>query len=156
MTTDERLAALGITLPALSVPIANFAPAVRAGKLLFLSGQGPGDADGNPITGKVGSKYSADEARQHARLVGLRLLSIMQAELGSLDRVRRVAKLFGMVNAVPEFTRHPYVIDGCSDLFAEVFPELGRHARSAVGMSSLPFDITVEIEAIVEIREQTT
>lgn len=153
MSYTDRLAALGITLTVPPAPIANFALAVRTGNLLFISGQAPSDADGNPITGKVGLQHSAEEARGYARLVGVRLLGIMQAELGSLDRVAKIVKVFGMVNAVPEFTRHPYVIDGCSSLFGEVFPELGRHARTSAGMASLPFDIPVEIEAVIEIRD---
>ena len=107
--------------------------------------------DGKRPQGKVGRDYMADEAYQHARTVGMDLLAVMRAELGSLDRVKRVVKVLGMVNAVPEFQDHPKVINGCSDLFVEVLGEAGKHARSAVGMGSLPMGIPVEIECIVEI-----
>jgi enamine deaminase RidA (YjgF/YER057c/UK114 family) len=119
---------------------------VRTGNLLFLAGKGPGS-----VKGKLGLEFSVDQGYQHARSVGLALLAVMKAELGSLDRVKRVVKVLGMVNAVPEFTDHPKVINGCSDLFVEVFGDAGKHARSAVGMSSLPMGIPVEIEVIVEV-----
>jgi enamine deaminase RidA (YjgF/YER057c/UK114 family) len=125
---------------------------VWAGNLLFLSGKGPRAVNGKRPKGKVGRDYTADEAYQHARTVGLDLLAVMKAELGSLDRVKRVVKLLGMVNAVPEFEDHPKVINGCSDLFVEVLGEAGKHARSAVGMGSLPMGIPVEIECIVEVK----
>ncbi|MDZ5452262.1 MULTISPECIES: RidA family protein [Labrys] len=147
----ERLAALGIKLPAAPAPIANFVTHVQEGKLLFLSGQGPNHADGRSHTGKVGAEVSVEEAYQHARLTGINLIAVMQDALGDLSRVRRVVKLFGMVNAVPDFAQHPAVINGCSDLFIEVFGDGGVHARSAVGQGSLPGQITVEIEAIVAI-----
>lgn len=147
----ERLAALGITLPVAPTPIANFVTHVQEGKLLFLSGQGPNDAEGRSHTGKVGSEVSVAEAYQHARLTGINLIAVMQDALGDLTRVRRVVKLFGMVNAAPDFAEHPAVINGCSDLFIEVFGDGGVHARSAVGQGSLPGQITVEIEAIVAI-----
>jgi len=151
MVAADRLKQLGIVLPKVGTPTANYVNAVRAGNLLFLAGKGPLSADGSLATGKVGAGVSLEEAYRHARLVGLQLLAVMQQELGSLDRVARVVKLLGMVNCAPDFTRQPEVINGCSDLIVEVFGEKGRHARSAVGMSSLPRGITVEIEAIVEI-----
>ncbi|MFC2252560.1 RidA family protein [Labrys portucalensis] len=147
----ERLAALGIKLPVAPAPIANFVTHVQEGKLLFLSGQGPNHADGRSHTGKVGAGVSVEEAYQHARLTGINLIAVMQDALGDLSRVRRVVKLFGMVNAAPDFAQHPAVINGCSDLFIEVFGDSGIHARSAVGQGSLPGQITVEIEAIVAI-----
>lgn len=147
----ERLAALGISLPVAPAPIANFVTYVQEGKLLFLSGQGPNDADGRSHTGKVGADVSVEEAYQHARLTGINLIAVMQDALGDLGRVRRVVKLFGMVNAAPDFAEHPAVINGCSDLLIEVFGDSGVHARSAVGHGSLPGRITVEIEAIVAI-----
>lgn len=151
MSAEKRLKALGIDLGSVSAPVANYVNAVRAGNLLFLSGKGPRpDASGVRPSGKVGRDYTAEQAYQHARTVGLDLLAVMRAELGSLDRVKRVVKLLGMVNAVPEFTDHPKVINGCSDLLVEVLGERGRHARSAVGMGSLPMGIPVEIEAVVE------
>jgi enamine deaminase RidA (YjgF/YER057c/UK114 family) len=151
VTARERLAELGITLPPPPALIGAFAPAVLTGNLLFVSGLAPLDNDGKPITGKVGLDYTAEEAQGFARIVGLNLLAVIGAELGALDQVKRVVKLFGMVNATPDFTRHPFVIDGCSQLFGAVFPDLGPHARTSMGASSLPNNIPVEIEAIVEI-----
>ncbi len=116
---------------------------------MYLSGQGPIEADGTVHTGKVGAGVAIEDARRHARLVGINLLAVMHTALGDLGRVRRVVKLFGMVNAAPEFEQHPEVINGCSDLLVKVFGLAGRHARSAVGLASLPMGITVEIEAIV-------
>lgn len=152
MSAEKRLKALGIDLGTVSAPVANYVNAVRAGDLLFLSGKGPRAVNGKRPKGKVGRDYTAEEAYQHARTVGLDLLAVMKAELGSLDRVKRVVKLLGMVNAVPEFEDHPKVINGCSDLFVEVLGEAGKHARSAVGMGSLPMGIPVEIECIVEVE----
>lgn len=151
MSAERRLRELGIDLGAVSSPVANYVNAVRAGNLLFLSGKGPRAVNGVRPRGKVGRDYTAEEAYQHARTVGLDLLAVMKAELGTLDRVKRVVKLLGMVNAVPEFADHPKVINGCSDLLVEVLGEAGRHARSAVGMGSLPMGIPVEIECVVEV-----
>jgi len=152
MSAEKRLKQLGIDLGKVSSPVANYVNAVRVGNLLFLSGKGPRAVDGVRPSGKVGRDYTAEQAYQHARTVGLDLLAVMRAELGSLDRVKRVVKLLGMVNAVPEFEDHPNVINGCSDLFVEVLGEAGKHARSAVGMGSLPMGIPVEIECIVEVE----
>ena len=146
MSAEAKLRQLGITLPPAGAPVANYVNAVRAGNLLFLAGKGPG-----AISGKLGREFTAEQGYQHARAVGIALLAVIKAELGSLDHVKRVVKVLGMVNAVPEFTDHPKVINGCSDLFVEVFGNAGKHARSAVGMGSLPNGIPVEIEAIVEI-----
>jgi enamine deaminase RidA (YjgF/YER057c/UK114 family) len=151
MQTEKRLEELGIALPAVTPPVATYVNAVRTGNLLFLSGKGPTKADGTQHTGKVGQYVTVAEAQQHARLTGLHLIAVMQAELGDLDKVRRIVKVLGMVNGAPDFTEQPKVINGCSDLFVEVFGDRGRHARSAVGMGSLPNDITVEIECIVEV-----
>jgi len=151
MSIASHLEKIGIVLPKVGKPVANYVNAVRSGNLLFLSGKGPMHPDGTPATGKVGADVGVEDAYRHARSVGLQLLAVMQDELGSLDRVARVVKLLGMVNATSDFTRHPEVVNGCSDLLVEVFGERGRHARSAVGMGSLPRGITVEIEAIVEI-----
>ena len=152
MSAEENLKKLGIDLGTVSAPVANYVNAVRTGNLLFLAGKGPrADAGGARPTGKVGRDYTPEQAYQHARSVGLDLLAVMRQELGSLDKVKRVVKVLGMVNAVPEFTDHPKVINGCSDLFVEVFGEAGKHARSAVGMGSLPMGIPVEIEVIVEV-----
>ena len=154
MSAEKRLKALGLELGKVSAPVANYVNAVRTGNLLFLAGKGPRpDASGKRPSGKVGRDYTADEAYQHARTVGIDLLAVMRSELGSLDRVKRVVKLLGMVNAAPEFADHPRVINGCSDLFVEIFGDAGRHARSAVGMESLPMGIPVEIECIVEVAD---
>lgn len=150
-TPYDRLKALGITLPGAPPPIANFVTHVLEGNLLYLSGQGPSEADGSLHTGKVGAEVSAEAAYAHARLTGINLIAVMHEALGDLSRVRRVVKLFGMVNAAPDFADHPSVINGCSDLLIEVFGDRGIHARSAVGHGSLPGRITVEIEAIVAV-----
>lgn len=155
MSAERKLKELNIDLGSVSAPVANYVNAVRTGNLLFLAGKGPRPgADGKRPSGKVGREYTVEQAYQHARSVGLDLLAVMRAELGSLDRVKRVVKLLGMVNAVPEFQDHPKVINGCSDLLVEVFGERGRHARSAVGMGSLPMGIPVEIECIVEVENR--
>ena len=148
----QRLAALGIKLPPPPPPIANFVTHVVEGNMLYLSGQGPREADGFLHAGKVGADVGVEEAYRHARLTGINLLAVMQEALGDLSRVKRVVKLLGMVNAVPDFEDHPSVINGCSDLLIEVFGPAGEHARSAVGFGSLPGNITVEIEAIVALH----
>ena len=154
MSAERRLRELGLDLGAVSAPVANYVNAVRTGNLLFLAGKGPRAVDGKRPQGKVGRDYTAEEAYQHARSVGMDLLAVMRAELGSLDKVKRVVELLGMVNAVPEFQDHPKVINGCSDLFVEVLGDAGRHARSAVGMGSLPMGIPIEIECIVEVADK--
>lgn len=151
---QARLRQLGIVLPSPPKPVANFVTSVREGSFLFLSGQGPLEPNGREHHGKVGDTVTIEAAYEHARITGINLLAVMQDALGSLDRVRRIVKVLGMVNAVPTFDKHPKVIDGCSDLFIAVFGEtVGRHARSAVGMGSLPSQITVEIEAVVAVRD---
>jgi enamine deaminase RidA (YjgF/YER057c/UK114 family) len=149
----SRLHDAGIVLPEAPIPIANFVTHVREGQFLFLSGQGPREADGRLHTGKVGTTVTVDEAYAHARLTGINLIAVLEKAVGDLSRVSRIVKLLGMVNAAPDFTDHPRVIDGCSDLFMQVFGETGRHARSAVGLASLPSNITVEIEAVVAVRD---
>jgi enamine deaminase RidA (YjgF/YER057c/UK114 family) len=151
MTPYHRLKELGLELMKPAVPVANYVPFVQTGNILYLSGQGPREADGTLHAGKVGAGVGVQEAYVHARLTGLNLLSVAHAALGDLGRVQRVVKVLGMVNAIPEFAEHPQVINGASDLFVDVFGEAGRHARSAVGMGSLPNNITVEIEAILEV-----
>ncbi len=151
MEVEKRLAEKGIELPPVSAPVANYVNAVRTGNLLFLSGKGPSFPDGSQGRGILGRDLSIEEGYRHARQVGLNLVAVMKAELGDLDRVARIVKVLGMVAATPDFQDHPRVINGCSDLFVEVFGERGRHARSAVGMSSLPGGISVEIECIVEV-----
>lgn len=152
MNPEAKLEQLGIDLGTVSAPVANYVNAVRTGNLLYLAGKGPRvDASGKRPVGKVGREFTAEQAYQHARSVGMDLIAVMKSELGSLGRVKRIVKVLGMVNAVPEFTDHPKVINGCSDLFVEVFGDAGKHARSAVGMGSLPMGIPVEIEVIVEV-----
>ena len=150
METEKRLVELGLTLPPLPTPGGNYVHHVATGNLLFLAGKGPLPEGGVVPTGKVGAEVTVEDAYRHARSVGLVLIAAMQDALGDLDRVRRIVKVLGMVNAAPDFGDQPRVVNGCSDLFVEVFGERGRHARSAVGMGSLPSRITVEIEAIVE------
>ena len=147
MSPEQKLQQLGIELPPPVPPVGAYVNAVRTGNLLFLAGKGPG-----AVSGKVGKDMTAEEAKKHARTVGISLISVMKAELGSLDKVKRVVKVLGMVNAVPEFQEHPQVINGCSELFVEVFGDKGRHARSAVGMGSLPRGIPVEVECIIEVE----
>jgi enamine deaminase RidA (YjgF/YER057c/UK114 family) len=152
MDVDARLRELGIELPDPMGPGGNYVPAMLAGDLLFLSGMGPVRPGGGLVTGKVGDGgLDLDTARDAARLTGLQLLAALRAEVGDLGRVRQVVKLFGMVNCRPGFNRTPAVIDGCSDLLVDVFGDAGRGARSAVGMAELPFDIAVEIEAVVRL-----
>jgi enamine deaminase RidA (YjgF/YER057c/UK114 family) len=150
MSAEQKLAELGLTLPQLPKPIGNYVPFKRAGDLIFLSGQGPRRPDGSPITGKVGRDVTVEEAYEHAKLIGLGLLAAAKLAAGDLDKVE-VLKVLGMVNAVPEFKDQPKVINGCSDLFVAVLGERGRHARSAVGMGSLPNQISVEIEAVMRV-----
>ena len=151
MTPYDRLERLGLSLLTPATPVANYVPFVLAGSTLYLSGQGPREADGTLHQGKVGATVSTQEAYVHARLTGINLLSVAHMALGDLGRVRRVVKVLGMVNAVPEFGEHPQVINGCSDLLVNVFGEAGRHARSAVGVYRLPLGFAVEIDALVEI-----
>jgi enamine deaminase RidA (YjgF/YER057c/UK114 family) len=148
---DKRLAELGIVLPRLPEPVANYVPFTISGNLLFISGQGPRTADQKFMTGKVGREITLEEAYAHARLVGINILSVVHHAQNGLSTVRRVVKLTGFVNASDEFRNHPKVINGCSDLLVEVFGDAGKHARSAVGVSSLPENITVEIEAVFEV-----
>jgi enamine deaminase RidA (YjgF/YER057c/UK114 family) len=150
-TPYDRLKALGLSLPTPAVPVANYVPYVLANGFLYLSGQGPRRPDGTMATGKVGAEVSTEQAYLDAQLTGLNLLAVAHLALGDLARVRRVVKVLGMVNAVPDYTDHPKVINGCSDLFVNVLGDAGRHARSAVGMGSLPGRISVEIEAILQV-----
>ncbi len=150
MQAEAKLAAMGIVLPPVPAPVANYLPYVIAGNLLYLSGQGPLYSDGHISVGKVGAEVSLEQARLDARQTGLNLLAAAKSALGDLDRVQQVVKVLGMVNAVPDFTEHPKVINGFSDLMAEVFGEKGRHARSAIGVGSLPYNQSVEIEVILQ------
>ena len=148
MSPEDKLKQLGITLAPVTAPIANYVNAVRAGNLLFLAGKGPAGG----VAGIVGKEITVEQAYQHARTTGLALIAVMKNELGSLDKVKRIVKVLGMVNAVPAFGDQPKVVNGCSDLFVEVFGERGKHARSAIGVGSLPNNIPVEIECIVEVE----
>jgi enamine deaminase RidA (YjgF/YER057c/UK114 family) len=150
-TPYERLKQLGLDLPRPTTPLANYVPFVMANGFLYLSGQGPRRSDGSLSTGKVGATVSTEQAYLDAQLTGLNLLATAHHALGDLGRIRRVVKLLGMVNAVPDYTDHPKVINGCSDLFVNVLGDAGRHARSAVGMGSLPGMMSVEIEAILQV-----
>ncbi len=153
MGAEERLQELGLTLPPAPKPVATYVPTVRVGILLYGSGHGPLRPDGTLVQGRVGQDLSLAEAQEAARLVGLAILASVRQALGSLNRVRRLVKSLGMVNATPDFTDHPEVINGYSDLMAEIFgPEAGIGTRSAVGMGSLPRNIPVEIEAIFEVE----
>ncbi len=148
---EHKIDSLGISLSAPSAPVANYVNAVRAGHLIFLAGKGPLQSNGQNITGKVGSTLTIDEGYEAARITGINQLSVLKAELGNLNRVKRIVKVLGMVNSNPDFTDHPKVINGYSDLMVAVFGGKGKHARSAVGMGSLPDDIAVEVEMIVEV-----
>jgi enamine deaminase RidA (YjgF/YER057c/UK114 family) len=150
MTPDEKLKSLGLVLPNVPTPVANYVPYKVDGRTIYLSGQGPRRPDGTLITGRVGEDISIEKAYECARLIGLGLLAAAKLASGDLGKVE-VLKLLGMVNAVPGFGDQPKVINGCSDLFVEVLGERGRHARSAVGMGSLPGNMPVEIEAIMRI-----
>ncbi|MGJ8629220.1 MAG: RidA family protein [Sulfitobacter sp.] len=153
---EHHLQTLGIELPAAApTPIGAFCNVRQSGNLVFVSGQGPVEADGTLLTGKVGDDVTAETARDHARLVAVNILATLRDHLGSLEKVTGVVKLLGLVNATPEFSRHPHVIDGASTLLAEIFGADGIHARSAFGVASLPNQITVEIEAIFEIDRNT-
>ena len=146
MSAEAKLKELGIELPEIPTPGGNYLHGVVSGNHLYLSGK----VD-RTVVGKVGEDVTLEEAYAAARQIGLYQLAVIKAELGSLDRVKRVVKVLGMVNSAPDFGAQPKVINGCSDLFIEVFGENGRHARSAVGMAALPNQVAVEIEAIVEI-----
>ena len=150
---EARLQELGISLKSPAPPVANYVNAVRSGNLLFLAGKGPTTAEGELVTGKLGADMTVEEGYAAARLTAITQLAVLKAELGNLNRVSRVVKVLGMVNAAPDFTEHPEVINGYSDLMVEVFGERGKHARAAVGMGSLPRNIAVEVEMIVEVRD---
>jgi enamine deaminase RidA (YjgF/YER057c/UK114 family) len=148
---SERLRELGLVLPPVFAPAGNYLGCVVDGELVYVSGHGPVDGE-RMVSGKVGADLTLDEAVEAARMTGLSILATLQAELGSLDRIEQILKVLGMVNCAPGFNQTPTVIDGCSNLFVEVFGEAGRHARSAVGMAELPFDIAVEVELIARVR----
>jgi enamine deaminase RidA (YjgF/YER057c/UK114 family) len=152
MTPEQRLAQLGLELPEVTAPLANYVPYRIAGQLLYVSGQGPRRPDGSYTIGRLGKDMSLEQGYAEAQLTGLHLLAVAKQALGELSRIEAVIKLLGMVSAEPDFGDQPKVINGCSDLLVNVLGEAGRHARSAVGMGSLPNRMAVEIEAIFLIR----
>ena len=150
-TVETRLQALGLSLPATPAPVANYVPFHLVGNLLFISGQISRAGDGRVAAGKLGGGVDVSQGREAAKLCALNILAVAKAALGDLDRIARVVKLTGFVNAVASFTEHPQVVNGASDCLVEVLGDKGRHTRSAVGMGSLPLDAAVEVEAIIEI-----
>ena len=152
LTADQRFEKLGLNLPPAPAPLGVYKPCLIDGKLLYLSGHGPVNDDKSLIIGRIGADLDQEQGKLAARQVGLTMLATIKANLGSLDKVKRVIKVLGMVNCTSDFEKHPYVINGCSELFAEVWgPEHGVGVRSAVGFGSLPDNIPVEVEAIFEL-----
>ena len=150
---ESRLKEKGIVLNAPGKPVANYVNAVRVGNLLFLAGKGPTKPDGSNITGKVGKDLTIEQGYEAARLTAINHLAVLKAELGSLNKVKRIVKVLGMVNCTEDFKDQPKVVNGYSDLMVEIFGEKGKHARSAVGMYALPSNIAVEVEVIVEVED---
>ena len=150
---EQKLTELGIALKEPTTPVANYVNAVRTGNLIFLAGKGPRTPEGKLITGKLGEDLTVEQGYEAARAVAILQLAVLKTELGDLNKVKRIVKVLGMVNAASDFTDHPEVINGFSDLMVEVFGEKGKHARAAVGMGSLPRNIAVEIELIVEVED---
>jgi enamine deaminase RidA (YjgF/YER057c/UK114 family) len=152
VTRESKLAEIGVQLLPAPRPAGSYINCCMVGDFLYISGQGPMLADGSFATGKLGKDLTTQQGYEHAKLTGAAVLSVLKAEVHLLANVRRVVRVFGMVNATPEFTEHPEVINGCSDLFLHVFGDNGKHVRCAVGMNSLPRNISVEVEAIFEIE----
>lgn len=152
-TPEDNLAALSLTLPPTSAPVANYVPAVRAGNLLFLAGNIGRDAEGGVIAGKVGADLTAEQGAEAAKRTALALISRLKAELGDLRRVKRIVRVGGFVNSAPGFTQQSAVMNGASDLFVAVFGEAGRHARTSVGVSELPLNAAVETDLVAEITD---
>jgi len=153
MQVEARLKEMGIELPPAVTPVANYVPSARTGNLVFLSGHGPFNEDGSLITGKVGSELTTEQGYEAARRVAIGLLGSLKAEIGDLEKVKRVVKLLGLVNCTADFADPPKVINGASDFLVQVFGARGKHARSAVGTNALPMNIAVEIEMIVEVAD---
>lgn len=153
MGAESRIAELKLILPPAPKPVATYVPCVQVRELVYVSGHGPLRPDKTMVTGRVGDEITEEQGKEAARVVGLAILASLKNYLGSLDRVVRLVKVLGMVNAAPDFKNHPQVINGFSDLMVEVFGEPGKGARSAVGMGSLPGNISVEVEAIFEVRD---
>jgi len=152
MSAEAKVKELKLDLSNPPKPVGNYVPGVIIGKMLYMSGHGPRKPDGVYLTGKVGAEATLDQGYQAARQVGLSMLASMKVLLGDLDKVDRAVKVLGMVNAIPDFTEHPKVINGFSDLMTSIFGDNGKHARSAVGMGSLPMNISVEVEAIFLLK----
>ena len=150
---ETRLKELQIQLPIVGKPIANYVNVVRSGNLLFLSGKGPSNAEGIYTIGKVGKDLTLEQGQAAARLTAINQLAVLKAELGDLNKIKRIVKVLGMVNCEADFKDHPKVINGFSNLLVEIFGEKGKHARSAVGMCSLPMNMAVEIELVVEVEQ---
>ncbi len=150
---EAKIQSLGIELPEVGAPVANYVNTVRTGNLIFTAGKGPLQSDGNYITGKLGADLTIEQGYEAARLTAIQQLAALKAELGDLNKVKRVVKVLGMVNSAPDFADQPKVVNGFSDLMVEVFGDRGKHARSAVGMGALPSNIAVEIEMIVEVED---
>lgn len=153
MSAEQKVKDLGLVLPPTPKPVGTYVGGVRSGNLLFMSGVGPRQPDGSLINGKLGATMTVEKGYEAARVVGLNMLANIRGQLGSLNKVKRVVKVLGMVNATPDFEDPPKVINGFSDLFVEVFGEAGRGARSAVGMATLPFQMAVEVEMVIEVED---
>lgn len=153
MSIDARLAQLGITLPPAPAPGGVYTPVVVVDKIAYVSGQVPFDADGKMIVGRVGSDLTEEQGVAAARQVALTMLATIKASLGSLDRIKRIVKVLGMVNSTADFQRHPFVVNGFSNTMVEIFGDAAKAARSAVGMGSLPYNVPVEVEATLELHE---
>ncbi len=154
LTADERFVETGLTLPPPPKPLGVYKPSLIVGNFIYVSGHGPLQNDGSLIIGRIGEQMDQEEGKAAARQVGLTILATLQANLGSLNKVKRVIKVLGMVNCTSSFEKHPYIINGCSELFRTVWgEELGVGVRSAVGMGSLPDNIPVEIEAVFELHD---
>jgi enamine deaminase RidA (YjgF/YER057c/UK114 family) len=152
MNAEAKIDELGLNLQSAGAPAGNYVPAVLAGHLVYVSGQLPVREDGTRVLGKLGDDVSVEEGYAAARLSGIAMIARLRDALGSLNRVRRIVKVTGYVNATPDFTQHPQVINGASDLLAEVFGEAGKHARAAIGVNSLPAGCPVEVELIAEVE----
>ncbi len=150
---EQKLEELGIQLSTPSSPVANYVNTVKTGNLVFISGKGPLKSDGNYVLGKLGENLTLDQGYEAARLTAINLISTLKASIGDLSKVKRIVRVTGMVNATSDFTDHPKVVNGCSDLLVEVFGDNGKHTRAAVGMNSLPLNIAVEIDMIVEVYD---
>lgn len=152
-TPEEKLSAAGIVLPTVSTPIANYVNAVRTGNLVFLSGKGPSDSQGKYITGKLGADLSIEQGYAAARLTAINQLAVLKKELGDLSKIKRIVKVLGLVNSASDFYDQPKVMNGFSDLIVLALGEKGKHARSAIGTNTLPFNMAVEVELIVELTD---